>query len=51
MIKEESKQETVGRQFYKTADMVISVIRNKETPEEAAKVYDRSKSKSQNTDT
>ena len=37
--KEEPEQETVGRQFYKTADMVISVIRNKETLEEAAKGY------------
>ena len=32
--KEEPKQETVGKQFYKTADMVISVIRNKETLED-----------------
>jgi len=37
--KEESEQETVGKQFYKTADMVISVVRNKETLEEAAKDY------------
>ena len=35
--KEEPEQETVGRQFHKTADMVISVIRDKETPKEAAK--------------
>ena len=32
---EEPKQETVGKQFYENADMVISVIRNKETLEEA----------------
>ena len=37
--KEEPEQETVGRQFYKTADMVISVIRNKETLEEAAETW------------
>ncbi len=41
MIKEEPKQETVGRQFHKTADMVISVVRNKETLEEAAENYVR----------
>ena len=35
--KEEPKQETIGKQFYETADMVISVIRNKQTLEEAAK--------------
>jgi hypothetical protein len=35
--KEESKQDTVGKQFYETADMTISVIRpNQETIEEAA---------------
>jgi len=39
--KEEPKQETVGRQFHKTADMVISVVRNKETLEEAAENYVR----------
>ena len=32
--KEELEQETVGRQFHKTADTVISVVRNKETLEE-----------------
>jgi hypothetical protein len=37
--KEEPKQETVGKQFYENADMVISVIRNKETLEQAAKRY------------